>query len=53
LKEEIQKDGFNEALLDESDVLSLAKARDFLKFEDSFAFSETKSSQSHSHYLKY
>ena len=44
LKEEFKQTGFNEELLDESDIMSLAKARNLIPSdEDNFFFSDTDS----------
>ena len=43
LKLELQKNGFSEGLLDETDVLSLAKAKELFRHEDDFAWTETTS----------
>ena len=47
LQEEIARNGFREELLDESDIVSLARARNVLKScdEDNFMYSDDASSQ--------
>lgn len=48
LKLELQKNGFSEGLLDETDALSIAKAKELFRLEDDFAFTETTSLHSFS-----
>ena len=47
LKEEIAKNGFSQSLLEESDIVSLSRAKNLLWMdgpEDNFAFSDSASS---------